>query len=180
MKTRERLERIKEGKSWTERIELARDHLPGTRFDALIKNLLDTVRSCELHPPQERKYFSAKTGVDLASLNADTFAAFGEDMARAIQSGNSKLFREWADAIDAWQNHKPFEDKLRAAVIMICVPPKAVFKRRWINDQLEKRGFKDIENQQRQLSRILKELKIKTEGKTGRPRKVGHEHEKRR
>jgi hypothetical protein len=167
MKTRERLERIKESKSWTERLELARDHIPGTWFDAHIKMLLDTLQSCELHPPQKRKYFSAQTGVDLAALNADTFAAFGADMAQAIQNGNSDLFREWADAVDAWHRHKPFADKLRATMIRICVPPNEVFKRSWINTRLKNYGFDpDADTVFRQVTRILSELKIKTDGKT--------------
>ena len=179
MKTRERLNRIKKSKSWTERIALARDHLPGTKFDAFIINLLDTLQSCELHPAQKRKYFSPKTGVDLAAMNTDTLAAFGEDLARAIQRGNSKLFREWADAVDTWHNHKPQADKLRTAIIYFCVPPKEKFKMRDIIQHLREQNLVPktskesvgLDDLRRTIRRICKDFGIALGGKSGRPKK---------
>jgi hypothetical protein len=105
-------------------------------------------------------------------------AAFGEDFAIAFKNGNSDFFREWADAVDAWHSHKPFEDKLRVAIIRFCIPPKGRFQMRDIIQHLrekkiipatikESAGLADI---RRNVRRICNELGIAIKGESGRPK----------
>ena len=175
MKTRERLRRLRNPGSLQELRLLAKDELPGTEFDFerlhLIRNLETLKAARKRNPKQDPRHF--------LSLNGGRFfppdyakrylQVFGEDMVQAIADGNSALFRAWAQTIDAWRGHKPLEDKLRSAVIKICVPSFQVFRRCWINAQLKSVGFDpEADHIYRQVTRILSELKIKTDGKTRR------------
>ena len=54
MKTRERIKRIRKSKTWVERVALAQDHLPGTRFDAIVLRLLDTLNTLESNRPAKQ------------------------------------------------------------------------------------------------------------------------------
>lgn len=176
MKTRERIRRLRNFGSIQELQLLAKDELPGTEFDferlRLIKQL-ETVKALQARDPkQDPRPFLLSHG---ARLLPEDYAkrylqVFGEDMVQAIADGNSDLFSKWAQAIDAWHSHKPLEDKLRSAVIKICVPQFDVFRRRWINAQLKSLGFNTEDDTAiyRQVTRILSELKIKTDGKTRR------------
>jgi len=170
MKTRERLERIKKSKSWTERMKLARDHLPGTRLDAIFEQIMDTLRSMEesgYRPKGREDHYILQTGrIDIAAMNHDHMAAFGENFAIASKNGNSDLFREWADAVDAWHSHRPFEDKLRAAIIRFCIPPNGKFQMRDIIQHLrdkkiipavikESAGLADIRRNVRRICNYL-------------------------
>lgn len=177
MKSRERLQHIRQSKSWTERLALARDRLPGTPFDWLIPDLLGTVRSLDLHPwKRPKSYFLPDDRIDLAALNRDDLAGFGEDLARAVASGNSQLFRDWADAVDAWHKHKPYEDKTRAALIRFCVPPSRKFSMRSVIAHLVQIGIvpkaeksEEHDGARRTVRRICAELQIRISGKAGHP-----------
>jgi len=107
VKPRELLNRIRGSKSWTEKLALVKDQVPGTNFDWLIPPLIGALHALEDHPESKSSYMLPNGQIDLEGLHKDTLAAFGKDLARAIQEGNSKLFREWAIAIDAWHTHKP-------------------------------------------------------------------------
>ncbi|MEI8290665.1 MAG: hypothetical protein WCH99_14445 [Verrucomicrobiota bacterium] len=133
------------------------------------------------HRPVKREsYMSKDTGlIDIAGMNHDFMAAMGLDFAQAFKKGNSKFFREWADAVDAWNNHKPQADKLRLAIITFCIPPTGIFKMRDIISHLraerlipesmkESVGLADV---RRNVRRICKELGIRIKGERGRPKK---------
>jgi hypothetical protein len=176
VKTRERIKRLRNFGSIQELQLLAKDELPGTKFDferlRLIAELEKVKAVRKRDPKQDPRLFLFSFG---ARFMPEVYAklylqVFGEDMVQAIADGNSDLFREWAQAIDAWRDHRPLEDKLRSAVIKICVPQFQVFRRRWINAQLKSLGFNTEDDTAiyRQVTRILSELKIKTDGKTRR------------
>ena len=178
MKARERIDRLRNPGSLQEIQLLAKDELPGTKMDFerlhLIEMLerLKTVRKRD--PTKDPRPFLFSNGGRMfpESLAKLYLQIFGEDMVQAIADGNSDLFREWAKTIDAWRNHEPFEDKLRSAMIKICVPTGwfNVLRRRWINAELKSLGFNTEDDKAiyRQVTRILSELKIKTDGKTRR------------
>jgi len=183
-KAAERIERINKSKSWTERIALARGILPATRFDTIYLLVTDALRYRESHAAQKREYYSPKTGVDLEALNTDTLAAFGEDMARAMQNGNSDLFREWVNAIDEWHRDRPeHKDRLRAEIIKFFVPPTAKFQMRDLIEHLRRLKFQeaidcqnstDLDNFRRKVRAVCKQLGFSLKGKRGRPRKIGN------
>ena len=180
MKPHERLARIRASKSWSERLALARDRVPGTRFDWLIPHLLGALRSLEEHSKPRGKYMLPSGQIDLAKMAKDDLAAFGQDLVSAIQTGNSKLFRDWSDAVEAWHGHKPMEDKHRAAIIRFCVPPKGEFTMRAIVAHLVeiglvRRALKSGEHDdlRRTIRRIASELGIKISGLSRRPSKTG-------
>jgi hypothetical protein len=199
MKTKaaQRIERINKSKSWTERMMLARDHLPGTQFDRTIIAWMDTLNSMETNGHRQAKrvsYFSKESGhIDLAAMNHDSMAAMGEYFATAFKEGESNFFREWADAVDKWHNHRPYEDKLRSALIKFCVPPNEKFQMRDIIQHLRETGFKevtgdgnrkgqnrDLNNIRRKIYGICEELGISIQGERGRPRNIRKEPSKKR
>ena len=180
MKTRERLARIKKSKSWVERMALAADRLPGTRFDFDLPHLLGALRTYQNYPPAKRVSYMLPGGqIDLGGLAEHTLAGYGVDMATAIANKDADWFRDWAAAIDAWGAHKPFADRLRAAIIRFCVPPKGVFSVRKIEDHLVKLKlappalrYDEHDDLRRTIRRICAESNIRTDHKPGRTRKA--------
>jgi hypothetical protein len=177
MKTRERLKRFRQSKSWTEKKALAGDHLPGTRFDRLIILVLDALRYLQDHPGQEKSYCSQDGTADVAGLARDTLQAFGHDFALAVQKGNSKLFGEWEKAIDAWHSHEPQGDKEREAVIKFCIPPTRTFTMRSIVAHLCEIGLapkglksREYDPLRKRVGDICADARIKIAGKRGRPK----------
>lgn len=113
MKARERIERIRKSKSRYEQIALARDILPGTRFDGLLARLYEAVAYLNSNPIPKRHYLKEDGTYDVVGMTADQIRAFGHDFATAAVEGNSTLFREIADAIDQWHAHKKARDARR-------------------------------------------------------------------
>ena len=180
MKTRERLARIKKSKSWTERLALAKDRLPGTRFDIELPFLIGALQAHRNYSPAKRDLVKLPDGLPgLGALALITLSDFGVELATAVADGNSELFREWADAIDTWKSHKPFEDKLRAAIIRFCVPPQGVFSVRSIENHLVKvrlaapaLRYDEHDDLRRTIRKICAEANIRTDHKAGRPIKA--------
>jgi hypothetical protein len=162
MKTRERIKRIRKAKHWFEKSWLAQDVTPGTDLDMKI------VAVCQEY--EARKNNPEPWG--------DTILDLGFEMAKAVRFGNSALFRQWANAIDAHKNHEPFPDKLRAAISNFCVPSNRSYAMRGIIQHLrelnlisktskESVGLADI---RRNVRRICRENGITIKGKSGRPK----------
>jgi hypothetical protein len=177
MKTRQRLKRIKDSKSWMERRQLARDEVPGTRFDWLIPNLIGSLGYLERNPGGKKKYYNDGS-VDIAGLAADSIKAFGHDLTRAIKSGNSNLFRQWADAVDAWHAHRPQPDKFELAIQLFCVPPDKGFSIREIIMHLQSQKLVPLrldrdtyQSLAINIRRVCERNKIKIKGSSGRPKK---------
>lgn len=163
MKTRERIKQIRKAPHWTKKLWLARDVAPGTTLDLKLFAVREAF--------QRRKY-------NLAVLR-DAITDLGEELALAVHLGDPTLFRAWADAIEANKNHKPFPDKLRAALTSFCVPPNRTFIMRDIVQHLQ--GLKlisknlkgaDLVNAKRNLYRVCGELGITVEGESGRPKQI--------
>jgi hypothetical protein len=174
MKTRERLKRIRESKSWTERRRLAKDHWPGTPFDGIIDHWMEALREMDengLRPPKRESYLKSTGVVDLAAMNHDLMAAIGEDFARAFKNGKSTYFRDWADAVEKWKNHKPCPDNIRLKIIEFCLPRDGIFSVRKILSNLRESGIEIGPETPRIVRRICAELKIRTDHKSGAPKK---------
>jgi len=182
MKTKEKLSRLRQSKSWTERMLLARDRLPGTPFDTEIQCLVECLKQIEemrdrgTAQPCFRETYVHDKGLDLEGLNSHSLQSFGEQMTRAMIEGDSGLFREWAKAIDTWHAHKPHPDKLRAAVIRYCIPPNETFSMRSIIAHLCELGLaekglksREYDGLRTQVQRVAKDAKIRIKGQAGRP-----------
>jgi hypothetical protein len=159
VKTRERLAKLRATKSWVERLALAKDHLPGTEFDACIANVIGAFRYRD----------EADGAMPLGSIARDYLRAFGTDMARAVVDRDSNFFRRWAAAIDAWDEHWPQGDKLREALILCCVPPKGPHTMREVLTRIAAYGVKVGLETPRQIRRLAPELGITIKGERGRP-----------
>lgn len=163
MKTRERLNRIRQSKSWVERQALAEDLLPGTRFDWVIPLIIGDL---------------AKTRKCPSPDSDEKMRALGEDMATNIAKGNSQFFRELADALDIFFRHKTHPDKIRLEIISFCAPPNEVFpvrkkfSVRKIVAHLRSRGIEVTGDTPRIVRRICAELNLRTDGKSGAPKKA--------
>lgn len=152
MKTHERLKKIRESKFTHDQLFLARDTAPGTDLDMKLLCVCSSWQYRKLGKPVLRDFIT-----DL-----------GEELATAIVEGNDKLFTKYAKAIRIFKKHKPCPDKFRAAMIEITIQRSRIFKRQWLRDELKKRGqWKDTEANEKQLTRVIHELGLKTEGKPG-------------
>ena len=186
MKIRERLKNIRQEKAWYRRKLLVDDQLPGTKFDLEIGAALQALATLRGGSKKRSPSYIMQNGqIDVVRMAEDTLRAFGEDFAAAIKNGNAKLFRDWADAVEQWHEHKPVEhDKRRQALVRFCVPPTETYSVRDIVRHYKEIGLveKDLKSDEigeveRQIRRDAKLLRIKISGATGRP-KGGHESQK--
>ncbi len=125
------LQKIKAAKSLSEKLFIAKDYMPGTELDMEILNVCHCYASI-----MERRKLISKERLEknrLAALaeadkNRDPIALanqarLSEIWIVAAATGNSALFRQWADAIDAHKAHKPSNAQaLRAAIFAFCNP----------------------------------------------------------
>jgi hypothetical protein len=187
MKTRERLEKTRRAKGFIEKLRLVEDVFPGTSFDGLFhqmaeywtwRNRKDSAARLAVRCPLAKHFFREGDRLD-SKLNkarvaerdcdaAEFFEWVGQALADACMRGESAFVRELADAIDGWTNHVPQLDKLRSALLLICLPHSAAFTIRHIQSQLPRHGVKE-QVDPRILRRLCRELGIKIEGKPGRP-----------
>jgi hypothetical protein len=190
MKTRDRLRRIKRSGSFTERIRLSEDDLPGTGFDGLFLQSAEAWTWTHRHDPKAR----AKAACPVAKhfLNAPGrkrppgiereddreteafYANVGSALVDAIVRGASDFIRDMADALDIWKAHHPQPDRLRSALLLICLPKSEAFTVKTILAKLPGYGVKlDPTNAPRIIRRLCAELGIKLRGTPGRPKKTG-------
>jgi hypothetical protein len=167
------LERIRVSKSWTERLALARGRLTGHRLEHWLEHAISAWRIFNSDIPNG--------SLSVRDLTKDMLLGFGADLARAAADGNSKLFRDFADAVDLRKSHVPFEDKLRAEIIRYCVPPTGSFTLREILAHLTARAVirlgkpgpaltDEIANHKRHIRRVCRDLGIRVVGTPGRPK----------
>lgn len=143
MKTRERIKRTRESKSWSEQFSLVHEQLPGTRMDGLFSLLLGILRTSKTKTPAHVMTGLSLVKSDLAGLDIELIASdgdrlqsFGMEIARLIKSGNSDFFREMASAVDAWNSPRPEPDKFRVALFRFCIPQGKSFTMRAIIEHL--------------------------------------------
>jgi len=170
MKNRERLKQMRETKSLWHKIKLAEDVLPGTPFDGRIHHLLsafDYLESGQQDKEQDR--------FKVRAMAMETMGAFGSDLMRAFKNGNSKLFREWADAVDAWHSHKPTKDNLREALLWMGARVRAgqlpALEMKSILRELPQSGVQVTDTTERLVRRYCRELGVPIKGISGRPKK---------
>jgi hypothetical protein len=182
MKKSEHSKAIRSSKSRYRQMMLADDVLPGTPLDREIYFYADTIQSLDYGreigeaPPCFRESYSAS---EHRLLSAHTLQEFGEIMARAILNRDSTLFREYADALDAFKNHKrELRCPIRKAVLRFCLYPRSYTMREIIKHLVEAKiipkGYNsdDYDGPRMTVRRIAQQCGIKISGHAGRPPKT--------
>lgn len=195
MKPRERLCQMRKTNCPVTRVKLARDHIPGTKFDDDIQWACVALRDTDA---------ARRAGKGKPQSHFSPLESFGEIMARAIADYDAPFFRDLADALDVWRKYQPQPDKLREAIIIFyekLPPTKASIARMNREEKLrvpytkwkptakvipsmrsiiqhlrakkiipatmkESAGLADI---RRNVRRICKELGLALHGESGRP-----------
>lgn len=172
MKAHERLRRMRETKSFSVRHQLARDALPGTKFDALFADLIGALP----YAKAENKERYTDKGFDIEGMARDTIFAFGLHLVKAIKAKDPQLFFALGDAVTGLRHYKPNPDRVRLALIEFYVPPnKARSLREVIQYLTSENAVKSEDAESRKiLERVIRqkcdELGFKIKGEPGRPK----------
>ena len=174
MKTRERLNRLKTSGSFEQSIILTEDYFPGTKFDSHIYLMQQCLNALE-RQRIAKSCFKKQIDVEYYTKK---LTGYGVAFAEAVRDGDSQFFRDWADCVDSWRDHKAQRDGLRSALIEFCWQKELTYTMRDIMQHLRKKelipaaikesaGLADI---RRNVRRICRELGIELHGESGRPR----------
>lgn len=111
-------ERIRQAKTWQERVRIAEDKTPGTRFDSLFQLVKDarifaTVVKC----PGDRRI---------------RLQAVGEWLADVIEAGNSQELHDLAEALNTWRRHKPNPDIVLVTLFSMAGMFYPGWERNWV------------------------------------------------
>jgi hypothetical protein len=158
MKAKERLSRMRKTNRFGERLWLAADRVPGSKFDREIRAAI---------------HYSPKCFNEMDNR----FRDFQHKMLLAIREGRSALFRELADAIDIYHSHEPYQsriDKIRVAFLWCQGAAKSdskLFDVKRVMSHLRATGFPVDENTPRLIRQVRDEFKTSMQGKAGRSSK---------
>ena len=176
MKAHERLRRMRETKSFSVRHQLARDALPGTKFDWLFADLIGALRHAKA---ESKAHYYTDKGFDLEGMARDTIFAFGLKLVQAIKAKDSQAFFDLGDAVKELRLYKPNPDRVRLALIELYIPPSKTHTLREIIQHLTSRQLvktEDAKNagSRKILERIIRqkcaELGYEIKGEPGRPK----------
>jgi hypothetical protein len=176
---------MRKTKSWVQRRLLAKDSLPGTRFDGLMEFLIQALAYAK---EESKDYFTAGQ-IDIHAMAKDTIYGFGLSLVKAMKERNSQLFYDWGNAVENLRLHRPCPDKLRQAIIEFCIPPTKPVSVRSVLAHLKTMGYevqkpgssehggkaestKNLFVDARTVRRICAEFSIPTDHKAGAPRKA--------
>jgi len=157
MKAKERLSRIKRA-GFGERLMLSADRIPGSKFDSEIFAAIHYSPTC--HSDLDNR-----------------FRDFQHKMLVAIREGQAEFFRELAEAVKIYHEHKPYQqriDKVRQAVLMCqanAKNAKAILSVKSVISHLRATKFPIDENTPRLVRQVRDELQIQIQGKSGRSKK---------
>jgi hypothetical protein len=97
--------RIRQAKTWQERVKLALNETPGTDFDHIFKD--------------------AGLATEIKALHSAIALSLGAKLVQTIQAGESQTLHNMANALNSWKRHKPKPNYYLAALFGVagCFPP---------------------------------------------------------
>jgi hypothetical protein len=193
MKTRERIKYIRAAKSFSERIGVANDVLPGTNFDeffadctelwlwhhrndpdkaakvrsAFAKRLAQTVKWCA-------DTMDTKDVQDEDGDQTKCYIFLGQRLVEICAQGETQLLSDMADALATWTKHTPQPDKWRSAIATLGATLQRAKGKFTVRDSLpllKASGVAVNEDTPRMVRRTAGELGYAVKGAVGRPKK---------
>jgi len=113
MKNKEKHKRLSKAKTTIEQLALAKDAMPGGRFDEVMADAILALQV--LKDPKANIQCQHERAFDWKTFYEKRLFNFGRWMAEAMERGDSNLFRDLAETIDTWREHEPSPDKRLAA-----------------------------------------------------------------
>ena len=151
---------LKKARDRRERLAIAKDAHPRTRFD----NLFEGVKAA--------RFFV--TTLYLANERRVQLERIGNWLADVIEARDSQTLHDLADATNKWKRHKPEPDRvLESLVALHGMFPESKIAVRDVVRSLRHKGVETDETMLRRIRRVAKGLGYSLDDTPGRPRKTG-------
>lgn len=153
-----KLTALKQARTWQERLAIAEDKLPGTKYDRIFE-LVEVAR-----------FYATKA--ELAGERRGLLEGLGSWLAEVIERRDWHVLHEFADALLDLKKHRPRKDEVRETLIALFgMFPKAKIETSDVIRSLKAKNIATDENTRHRVKLLAAELGLPLQrSRPGRPR----------